>query len=157
MQSAGQLVGFSPVSHTPFPQTAAHVVVVGDSLVVVVVVAQPPAHASVDVDVDDASMTVEVLVVVELVDVVAQPPGPHASQQLGNALGQPPRSRQRAALDDRRHVVLLPCVRQHATAPGRPHVERAAHWRTPFRHCGRSVRAPIAASATVRAQLTYWP
>jgi hypothetical protein len=47
----------------------------------------------------EPSTAVELLVEVEVVDVVAQPAGPQASQQLEKALGQPPCATQRAALE----------------------------------------------------------
>jgi hypothetical protein len=43
---------------------------------------------------------------VTVVDVVAQPPCPHASQQLVASLGQPPRATHRSALGARRQRVV---------------------------------------------------
>jgi hypothetical protein len=78
-----------------------------------------------------------VLVVVDVVDVVvgtAQPDAEHASQQLGNSDTQaapPSGARQWAASGRVAHEVTpAVLVRQQATDPGLPQVEREAHLRT---------------------------
>jgi len=70
-------------------------------------------------------------VVVVVVVVVAQPPAVHASQQLATwpTHAEPPLGAAHFAelLLIEHFVVPLPVVRQQVTAPGLPHVERAAH------------------------------
>jgi hypothetical protein len=104
------------------------------------------------------SVVVVVLVVVVAVVVVVatQPPVPHASQQLANCPthARPPagalhREASRFTLQD----VFAFRVRQHVTAPGRPHTERAAHRTTADLHSGRS-NPGTRAAATPAAQAT---
>ncbi len=97
-----------------------------------------------------------------MVDVVlvvppAQPPSTHASQQreswLTHAL--PPLGATHVSADLlSEHFVRPFFVRQHATAPGFPHVERAAHFLTAPRHCLGRLGSAFASCTTQR---TYWP
>jgi hypothetical protein len=97
-------------------------------------------------------------VVVVTVDVVTQPPPSQASQQLGRAPEQePPRAVQRAALDAMPHVVPFGVVRQQATAPGLPHVDRDAHRATWPAHCRGSWFAATRPRTTALAQATHAP
>ncbi len=93
----------------PLPQTGPAAVVVVVLAVVIVVLVLP------------------VVLVVVVVDAVAQPYAPHASQQLAYAPTQPPFARQRATVVIRHLGLPVGPLRQHATRPGCPHVERAAH------------------------------
>jgi len=81
-------------------------------------------------------VVVEVVVIVELVVVVvvAQPAVVQASQQLGNTPPHPPAAAQRSAVVIEHRVVPERPGRQHATVPGRPQLERAAHRRTARAH-----------------------
>ena len=85
------------------------------------------------------------LVVVVEVVVGVQPLGPQASQQLVNALTHawPPLGAVQADTSRRTSQRVRPeaRVRQHATAPGRPHVDARTHRRTLRAH---SVRSPPA-------------
>jgi hypothetical protein len=99
-----------------------------------------------------------VVVVLVVVVVTAQPPLPHASQQLvaDPTHTCPPLG---ALHDDARrftvHLVAPPgFVRQQVTAPGLPHVERAAQRRTADWHCGGSWPFEARSVATAAAQLT---
>jgi len=102
---------------------------------------------------------VDVLVVVE-VDVVVgvQSPAPHASQQLGTVPVQavPPfGARQRiASLFTLQRSVPPALVRQQATAPGRPQVDRAAQRLTVPLHSARSWPVATRTASTPAAQLT---
>jgi hypothetical protein len=101
-----------------------------------------------------SQVTSDVLVVVDVVVVVVVVDAPHASQQLVDASIVPPRAAQRPASRAIAQRGTPFRTRQQATAPGRPHVDFAAHRRTVPRHSGRSafestrVRATPAAHAT---------
>jgi hypothetical protein len=72
----------------------------------------PHAGVGIDVDVDDEPVVVDVVeLVVEVV--VAQPPLPQASQQVGRSPTHPPCARQSAGCRTRHRVVPLLDVRQH--------------------------------------------
>ncbi len=131
------------------------VVVVGAAVVVVVVV--------IDVVVVVVGGLVVVVVVVGEVVVVLPggahvPPEPHASQQLGCELTHavPPRGALHLeALALVLHFVAPSAsVRQQATAPGRPQVERAAQRVTACWRSGGRDPAWTAAFATLLTQLT---
>jgi hypothetical protein len=110
--------------------------------------------------VDDEVVDV-VVVVVDVVVVVGdtQPPDPHASQQLGTepTHALPPfGARQASAVRFVAHrVTPRRFVRQHVTAPGRPHVERAAQRRTSRRQAAGRSPAATRASAIVVAHRTW--
>ena len=98
--------------------------------------------------------------VVEVVTGV-QVPLVRASQQLGRSLTQALRfgnGVHRAALDRMAHLnrpaAAPPGSKQHATAPGTPHVERAAQRTTAARHPRRSWPVRTASFATPAAQST---
>jgi hypothetical protein len=84
--------------------------------------------------VNGASVVVAVDDVVVVVDVVTQPPTPHASQQLVNVPTHPPARTHRSAVRRTAQRGPLGVVRQHVTAPGRPQVERRAQRMTVVRH-----------------------
>ena len=101
-----------------------------------------------------------------VVDVVTgvQVPLVHASQQLGRSLRHAPRcgSGVHCAVFDRMAHLKTPVgappgSTQHATAPSRPHVERAAQRTTAARHRRRSRPARISSSATPAMHSTYVP
>jgi hypothetical protein len=85
------------------------------------------------------------VVVASVVVVVTTQADPtHASQQLGTELTHavPPAGAVQSAAERLvRHDVRPPLVRQHATHPGRPHVERDVHFFTTPRHEAGSVPA----------------
>ena len=93
-----------------------------------------------------------VLVVVLLVVVTTQL-APQASQQLGQSAATPPMAAHTAALRRTRHFAGV-AGRQHATKPGRPQVDRAAHRRTALRQDLRSNVASTRVRATSAAQAT---
>ena len=97
-----------------------------------------------------------VLDVLTMVDVVEQP-FVHASQQCAQRLGVPPCAAHRAALASMRQPVLPLRSVQQATAPGCPHVERAAHRRTSLRHPDGRRPSRLRTRTTSRAHRTYAP
>jgi len=123
---------------------AVEVVVAGGAVVVVV-----PAAAVVVVVADGT-----VVVVLP----VTQPPGPHASQQLGTdpTHAVPPGGAlQKAALLLMEQVVWpVLLVRQQVTAPGLPQDDCAAQDTTEPSHSGRSEPFSTAASTTPSTQFT---
>jgi len=96
-----------------------------------------------------------VVVVVVVVDVVTHPLALHASQQLVKLPAHPPALRQRSALRRTAQRGPRAVVRQHVTAPGRPHVVRRAQRMTTRRQ--RRDKSPWSTRArtTPRAQATY--
>jgi hypothetical protein len=118
----------SPGSRTLLPQFAGIVVVV----VTVTVVVVPGG------------------VVVVVVGGGHAPPASHASQQLGSGLTQavPFFVLHFSALRSIVHLVLPFLVRQQATAPSRPQVDRAAHSITSSLHSSRSRSSRWARFAT---------
>jgi hypothetical protein len=88
-----------------------------------------------------------------VVVVGAQPP-PHASQQLGQVPGLPPRAAQEPASREIRQRVDPSCGTQHDTAPGFPQVDFAAHRLTAPRHCDRSWPPSTRVRTTPTAQRT---
>jgi hypothetical protein len=140
-------------------------VVVGGTVTVVVLVDGEVVVDDievVDVVVVDEVVVDEVVVVDVVVDVVVvgatQPPASHASQQLGTAPTHalPPfGARQASALRlVAQRVTPRRFVRQQVTAPGRPHVERAAQRRTSRRQAFGRRPAATRASAIVLAHRT---
>jgi hypothetical protein len=95
---------------------------------------------------------------VVVVLVVEHPPVRHESQQLVADAWQAlpsPRAVQDAASDTISHFVPLPGdVRQHGTAPGRPHVDFETQPITRERHADGSDPSSTAAPAIARAQST---
>ena len=107
---------------------------------------QRPPHAPVETSPQPGRTRELVVEVDEVVVVVAQPPAPQASQQLGtdpmHAL-PPPGATQRAAPRSIEHDVLPDGrVRQQVTNPGLPHVDLAAQRLTVLVH-------PLLASAAL--------
>jgi hypothetical protein len=103
-----------------------------------------------------------VVVVVGTVVVVVLPgqlPDPQASQQLGIDPTQalpPVGAWQRASLDlTLQRVFPNASVRQHVTAPARPHVERVAQSTTRLRHAARSLACLSARVAWCATHATY--
>ena len=90
-----------------------------------------------------------------------EPPGPHASQQLGtdptHAVPRGGALQNAAALLIEQLVWPLRLVRQQVTKPGLPHVDCAAQRVTSSLHSDRSDPFLTAASATCATQLTYLP
>jgi hypothetical protein len=92
-----------------------------------------------------------------VVVVVGHVPLLQASQQLACVLTHdvpPVGGLHRPASPLMLHRVLPFFVRQHATAPGRPQVDRAAHRRTSLEHSGDSWPPAARESATAAAQRT---
>jgi len=87
-----------------------------------------------------------------------EPPGPHASQQLGtdptHAVPRGGALQNAAALLIEQLVWPLRLVRQQVTKPGRPQVDCAAQDSTASSHSGRSDPSATAASATASTQFT---
>src|SRR5262249_9809723 len=117
-----------------------HTVADSGSVVLVVVTATVVVVAP-------ASVVVVTTSVVVVVDV---PLTWHASQQLGDVPACPPFAVQRAAL----FIGLQRVPRQHATAPDRPQVERAAHWCTAVAHARGSSPPATRFRTTPAAQRT---
>jgi hypothetical protein len=105
-----------------------------------------PLHSGVNVNPHPGRVVVVVLVV------VVHPP--HASQQLGHALTVPPCVVQLPASLRVLHRAAGPVPRQHATAPGRPHVDFAAQRLTVDLHRGGSWPPSARWRATPSAQRT---
>jgi len=129
------------------------VVVVGRGAVVVV------AAGAVEVVVAGGAVVVVVpAAAVVVVLPVTQPPGPHASQQLGTdpTHAVPPGGAlQKAALLLMEQVVWpVLLVRQQVTAPGLPQDDCAAQDTTEPSHSGRSEPFSTAASTTPSTQFT---
>ena len=92
-----------------------------------------------------------------VVVVVGHAPLPQASQQLASVLAQdvpPAGGLHRSASPLMEHRVLPFFVRQQATAPGRPQVDRVAHRRMSLEHSGDSWPPATRDSATSAAQRT---
>jgi hypothetical protein len=107
----------------------------------------------------DGVAAVDVVVVDDdVVDVVAQPLGPHASQQLVKAPTQasPPAGATQSVTSrfTLQRVVPAALVRQQVTKPCFPQVERAAQRITAPLHWRGRRPARIAASALVTTQWT---
>ena len=109
-----------------------------------------------DVEVEDVLEVVELDVVVG-----TQSPPPHASQQLGTVPTHtlPPfGGRQRPGpLFTVQRSRPAAFVRQHATAPARPHVDFAAQRLTVPLHSSRSCSVATRTAITPDAQRTYAP
>ena len=106
-------------------------------------------------------VVVVVLVGVVVVLAATQPPAPQASQQLGDVpthAFRPGRALHFVASRFKLHRVLPPePVRQQATRPALPHVDRAAHRFTIPVHSARRRPAAIRALATAAAHATWSP
>jgi len=127
-----------------------------------------PEHAPPQVGKDDppvhgartrvAAVVVDVLLeVVLVVELGAHPLSAHAGQHgSGPVQAAPPGEEWQA--DWSRLIVhrVRPraSVRQQVIAPGLPHVERAAHRFSAFRHCGRSCSTATRSFAMCAAQRT---
>jgi hypothetical protein len=90
-----------------------------------------------------------------VVEVVTQPAGPQASQQLGSAEAQRPEAAQRAVVVTL-HFGRLP-ARQQVTVSGRPHVDRLTHARTLLAQPDDSSPSATRCAITARAQSAWSP
>jgi hypothetical protein len=81
---------------------------------------------------------VVVVLDVVVVDVVAQPDWPQASQQLVYCPTHPPFAVHRSGVVILQRLTPLDLGRQHVTAPDLPQVDRDAHFLPAFRHADES-------------------
>jgi hypothetical protein len=81
-----------------------------------------------------------------------QPASPHASQQLACAPTQRGALQRDASRLIEQRARPEAATRQHATAPGRPHLDCDAHRFTVFTHSAGSVPLPTCVRITSKAQ-----